>query len=99
MSVKEYSEYTHYENGCNYYVITIALPLRMMPRNGLGTSLAFHTEKEKDIEIYEVGNVSFSNTDEFLVLYKKVGSSRVYARPVDMFFEHVDGKTKRFKEV
>lgn len=99
MAVKEYTQYVHYGNGKTYTLYTIALPIENMPEEvSFGRSSAFHTELEEVIEIFNVGNVVFSEKDEFLVLYQQEGNSILYARPVDMFFEHVDGKTKRFQE-
>jgi hypothetical protein len=64
-----------------------------------GRSSAFHTELEEVIEIFNVGNVVFSEKAEFLVLYQQEGNSNLFARPADMFFEHVDGSQKRFAPV
>lgn len=99
MAVKDYQKYTHYRNGKQYFFLTIALPIEHMPEgNVFGRSSAFHTELEEVIEIFSVGDVVFSEKDEFLALYQQEGNSNLYARPVDMFFEHVDGTTKRFTE-
>lgn len=100
MVVKELSQYTHYRNGKKYTVLTIALPYNSPEVNGtFGRSVAFHTELEKEIEIFNIGFAVFSKENEFLVLYQQEGNSTIFARPVDMFFEHVDGNTKRFQEI
>lgn len=99
MAVKEYTEYVHYKNGKTYYLLTIALPIECMPEGvDFGRSSAFHTELKEMIEIFAVGNVVFSEKDNFLAIYQSEGCSDLYARPVDMFFEHVDGTQKRFQE-
>lgn len=98
MAVKEHTKYLHYGNGKTYTFLFIALPFSSLPDvSFLGRAEALHTEDEVMINLYAHGNVAYSERDEYLAIYTCEG--KTYARPVDMFFEHVDGKTKRFTEV
>jgi hypothetical protein len=100
MAVKEYTEYVHYGNGHHYYLLTIALPIECMPESDVfGRATALHTELSEHIEIFNIGNVVFTEKDEFLAIYQREGESDLYARPVDMFFGHTDANIKRFVEV
>lgn len=99
---QELSQYTHYKGG-TYNLLTIALPIEQMPQTeNFGRAEAFHTELEETIEIFSVGSIVFSEKMEFLVLYQREDEATIYARPVDMFFEHVaidETFVKRFQPV
>lgn len=72
--------------------------------------LALHTELNMYVKVYSYYNnktdIMYSNIDEYLVLYQRKSDSSetfdLYARPIQMFFEHVnkDGTwTHRFEQI
>lgn len=104
MTVKEFQEYRHFKNKKKYDFICITLPKEDAPVGVLMTTQkVFHTETETWITMYNWNRISFTDLDEYLVIYQSEddkNAEHLYARPVDMFFEHVkDGNNfvKRFK--
>lgn len=50
--------------------------------------------------IYEVlGTAKHSENGEEFAVYKKVGESTLWVRPVKMFLEYIPGKGSRFRRV
>jgi Protein of unknown function (DUF1653) len=91
MAVKDYQPYIHYKTENIYYLLTIALPITHMPQTeNFGRASAFHTELEEEIEIFNIGDVVFTEKDEYLVLYQREDDGQVWAKPVDMFFSDVE---------
>jgi len=98
MAVKVNDVYKHWGNRKKYKTIAIALPFNVAVGvlGSEGSGKALHTENEKHIRYFSDGNIYYTECDEYLVLYQRQGENTVYARPVDMFFEHVDGEIRRF---
>ncbi|MFJ8247263.1 DUF1653 domain-containing protein [Peribacillus asahii] len=99
MAVKIDTKYIHYGNRKTYEFICIALPFSPMFQGVFDIGEAFHTEEERNVNLFHDGTsrkTVYSNSDEYLVLYRRKGEKQIYARPVDMFFEHINGNTKRF---
>ncbi len=69
-----------------------------MSRNAVYSGDVFHTEDKKWIKVYSDGNVHFTEVNEYLVIYYD-GAYTNYARPVDMFFEHVQDENNDNKYV
>jgi hypothetical protein len=115
MGIKENTEFRHKKGG-EYDFLTILHPISEKPKHpAFITQEVFHTELQRDITIYNysVGNanyhtsgVCYSEVDEYLVLYQSkedLDAEHLYARPIQMFFEHVkeaDGTwVRRFEEL
>jgi hypothetical protein len=85
--MKKGDVYRHYKGGI-YMFIGIATP---NDRVGFAKAIlkAKHSETEKEVRIVEIiDNVYLSDTEEPVVLYKDSKDGQLWARPVDMFFDH-----------
>jgi hypothetical protein len=95
--VKELSEFQH-KGGGKYIFLTIAHPLSEKPRQTpVIEQRVFHTEMNEWITLYNYKNVCFTSVDEYLVIYQSEedeDAEHLWARPVNMFFEHVEEKGK-----
>lgn len=104
--MKENQDCRHYKGGM-YWFLGVTLPkTTMLMRNVTSTQQVFHTEDEKWITLYNTSSgVCFTDYDEYFVLYQShedEDAKHLYARPVKMFFEHVevDGKfVPRFEAI
>ncbi|MED3976168.1 DUF1653 domain-containing protein [Priestia megaterium] len=100
MSVNNKDIFKHWGNKHKYELIAIALPFSVAVKSlDVEThGYAFHTENMKGINYYSDHGIYYTKCDEYMVLYKRDNetSTTVYARPLDMFFEHVDGEIRRF---
>ena len=99
MSVRDCTTFTHYGNKREYMLRSIASPYCIISKNAVESGMVFHTEKEEYIKAYSDGAIHYTSEDEYLVIYSRDGDTTIYARPVDMFFEHVDGSVKRFTKL
>src|SRR5690606_33049741 len=95
----------HYKGG-KYIVEGIVHPSSEKITEDAALIEATHTELGEEIMILAVDfdreTIYFSDSeDNYLVLYKPIHSPKLYARPLDNFFEHVEKEgmypVKRFK--
>lgn len=98
MKVQTFDTFKHWGNLKEYQFMGVALPnyLKNLPR--FKSITALHTEESEQIQIDHWEGVYFSLKSEYLVLYKNA-DGELFARPIDNFFEHVDGKTRRFTKI
>jgi len=89
--MKKGDVYRHYKGGI-YTFIGIAVPEQVSMKNYFEGSLtATHSETQKGVSVQRVpafDNCYISDLDEPVVLYREGRDGKMWARPVDMFFDY-----------
>ena len=92
-SIKYPAIYKHFKN--KYYAV-MSVSKANEDKTFVNDSIklqAYHTELNKLIDIYKIGDLYYHDieVEETLVLYKALYDDKgIYARPIDMFLSEVD---------